>query len=135
MPIEQQQIDFLGKRIDQQYSELLQEVREDLAQNGGSEYVELLGGTGAESKEEAVRDLLWGLNSTLFGRHIREIRDIERARMRISEGDYGVCSDCGDEIAFERLSAHPLADRCLYCQSEHEHKHKHGKAHEIAIYV
>lgn len=121
MPLEQEQIDFLGQQIDRQYSELLEEVREELAENGGSEYIELLAQGGANTGEEAVRDLLWGLNATLFDRHIREIRNIEKARMRIGEGDYGMCEDCGEDIPYERLKAWPLALRCVYCQSEHEH--------------
>ena len=64
---------------------------------------------------------MWGLNSTLFDRHIREIRNIEKARMRISEGEYGFCEDCGEDIPFERLQARPTALRCVYCQVEHEH--------------
>ena len=121
MPLEHEEIDFLEKQIDRQYAELLEEVREELAQNGGSEYIELLDRGGADTEEEAVRDLLWGLNSTLFDRHIREIRNIEKARMRIRDGDYGICEDCGEDIPYERLKARPVALRCVYCQSEHEH--------------
>jgi RNA polymerase-binding protein DksA len=121
MPLEQEEIDFLGQQIDRQYAELLEEVREELAHNGGGEYIELLNHGGCDAGEEAVRDLLWGLNSTLFDRHIREIRDIEKARMRIREREYGICGDCGEDIPYERLKARPVALRCVYCQSEHEH--------------
>ena len=68
MPLEQSQMNVLEKSLDHQYVELLEEVREELAQSGDSEYVELLGRGGADTGEEAVRDLLWGLNSALFDR-------------------------------------------------------------------
>ena len=132
MALEDELIAFLGKKIDEQYADLLDEVRADLSQNGGSEYIELLEGGGANTGEEAVRDLLWGLNSTLFDRHIREIRSIERARMRIADGDYGVCEDCGEDISLERLELKPTAERCAYCQSEHEHKPAAHYAHHVA---
>ncbi len=122
MPLEQEQIDFLGQQIDRQYAELLEEVREELAQNGGSEYIELLGQGGANTGEEAVRDLLWGLNATLFDRHIREIRNIEKARMRIREGDYGMCEDCGEDILYERLQG-PAARPSLRVLPERARAH------------
>jgi DnaK suppressor protein len=125
MPLEQSQMNVLEKSLDHQYVELLEEVREELAQSGDSEFVELLGRGGADAGEEAVRDLLWGLNSALFDRHIRDIRSIEEARTRLREGVYGSCADCGDEIAFERLQARPTAIRCIRCQRQYEHTHTH----------
>ena len=120
MPLKQSQLKLLEKALDHQYVELLEEVREELKHTGDGEYVELLGRGGADAGEEAVRDLLWGLNATLFDRHIREIREIEEARTRMQEGEYGTCADCGDEIVFERLQARPTASRCIYCQRQHE---------------
>ena len=125
MPLEQSQMNVLEKSLDHQYVELLEEVREELAQSGDSEYVELLGRGGADTGEEAVRDLLWGLNSALFDRHIRDIRSIEEARTRLREGEYGWCADCGEEIAFERLQARPTAIRCIQCQRQYEHTFGH----------
>jgi RNA polymerase-binding protein DksA len=123
MPLDSSQIELLEKALDHQYVELLEEVREELKHTGDGEYVELLGRGGADTGEEAVRDLLWGLNATLFDRHIREIREIEDARTRIREGEYGICTDCGEEIVFERLEARPAANRCIYCQRQHERTH------------
>lgn len=125
MSLEQSQIQLLEESLDRQYVELLEEVREELVQDGNGKYVELLGRGGADAGEEAVRDLLWGLNSTLFDRHIRELHEIEDARIRIREGDYGYCADCGDEIALQRLQARPTAIRCIHCQRQHERTHSY----------
>src|SRR5215468_10164127 len=38
----------------------------------------------------------------------------------IEGGTYGVCIDCGEEIAPSRLEAYPTAGRCIACQSGHE---------------
>ena len=83
MPLEQTQISILEKALDHQYVVLLEQVRKELRRSGDGEFVELLGRGEAEAGAEAVRDLLWGLNSTLFDRHIREISDIEEARTRM----------------------------------------------------
>ena len=48
-----------------------------------------------------------------------ETRDVTlRASLRrIEEGTYGVCTECGVDIPFERLTAAPLAHRCIDCQA------------------
>lgn len=40
---------------------------------------------------------------------------IEMALRRIDEGEYGYCSDCGEEIAAKRLDVDPMAERCIQC--------------------
>ena len=41
----------------------------------------------------------------------------EHARDRLAHGGYGVCEDCSQQIAAERLQALPDATRCVSCQS------------------
>jgi RNA polymerase-binding transcription factor DksA len=53
-------------------------------------------------------------------RDLGELRDIEAARRRLDDGNYGICTDCGADIAFERLHAEPEAARCIDCQRRHE---------------
>lgn len=45
------------------------------------------------------------------------LHDIEQAEQRMAQGCYGICVDCGQEIARERLLAQPIAIRCAACQS------------------
>ena len=45
---------------------------------------------------------------------------INTALRRISEGTYGVCFECGDEIAEPRLRALPFAVRCKDCEESRE---------------
>lgn len=47
-------------------------------------------------------------------------RQSERTRLtaalaRISEGEYGYCEDCGDDIALGRLDLDPAAVKCIQC--------------------
>ena len=57
-------------------------------------------------------------------RELDELRDIQAARQRMEDGTYGVCTDCGETIAADRLSAHPTAKRCIACQRKREaHRH------------
>jgi len=48
------------------------------------------------------------------------IDQIDQALAKIDEGTYGVCEDCGEQIAFERLEAIPFATLCIECKKRHE---------------
>jgi RNA polymerase-binding protein DksA len=41
--------------------------------------------------------------------------EIDGALQRIEDGTYGTCTNCGKEIAVERLEAHPWASLCIDC--------------------
>ena len=52
-------------------------------------------------------------------RDVGELRDVEAARRRLDDGSYGICTDCGADIGFERLHAEPEAARCIECRRRH----------------
>ncbi len=45
---------------------------------------------------------------------------IDAALKRIDEGTYGICTNCGKQIARERLEALPWATLCIDCQRDRE---------------
>ena len=45
---------------------------------------------------------------------------IDDALMRIEDGTYGTCEDCGKKINRERLKIMPFAKLCVACQSDVE---------------
>lgn len=44
------------------------------------------------------------------------LRLVEGALGRISDGSFGVCASCGDDISVRRLEALPWTQYCLRCQ-------------------
>jgi RNA polymerase-binding protein DksA len=50
----------------------------------------------------------------------KDLRAISAALRRIEAGDYGLCLECGDPIADERLRATPVAEYCIDCANEIE---------------
>jgi DnaK suppressor protein len=50
------------------------------------------------------------------------LRLVEDALVRLDNGTYGLCVDCGAEIDAARLKAIPYAAMCLTCQSKREHR-------------
>jgi RNA polymerase-binding protein DksA len=121
----QTQLDTLKGLLDRRYDALLEEVRSELEASENQQYVELLGRVPGDSADESVADALADLSLGVIDRHIRELRDIEATRARLRQGQFGICIDCGDEIAFERLKAYPTAKRCVRCQGQHERTHAH----------
>jgi RNA polymerase-binding protein DksA len=121
----QDQIGALKGILDKRYDTLLEEVRDELERSENQQYVELLGRTPGDSADESVADALADLSLGVIDRHIRELRDIEATRARVREGRFGRCTDCGDDIGFERLRVYPTAKRCVRCQGQHERTHAH----------
>src|SRR5579864_4304473 len=50
------------------------------------------------------------------------LRLIDAALKRISDGSFGTCVGCGDEIQDQRLQALPWTQFCLRCQGQLEEK-------------
>jgi len=121
----QTQIAKLGRKLDQQYQSLLEEVRDALEKSENQQYVELIDRAPADSGDQATSDALADLDLAIIDRHVREIRDIDATRARIEDGSFGACIDCGGEIGIERLLAYATAKRCFACQRQHEKSYAH----------
>ena len=55
---------------------------------------------------------------------------IERALLRLENGQYGFCAACQLPINVDRLGSIPEAELCLSCQSQLERKHN-----ELQLYL
>jgi DnaK suppressor protein len=56
-----------------------------------------------------------------------KIRLLNDALRRISDGVYGVCEICGNQIPDTRLEVIPYARYCMDCKSKEEDKKRHRK--------
>ena len=48
------------------------------------------------------------------------LRQVKIAKLRIEDDLYGICAECDQAIAFNRLKAYPEAAMCIECKSETE---------------
>ena len=48
------------------------------------------------------------------------IKKIRRSLEDIEDEVYGICEECGQDIAIERLKARPVARRCIKCKTRQE---------------
>ena len=60
------------------------------------------------------------LDYTLGENSEHVLADIDGALKRIDDGTYGTCTNCGKQIASERLEARPWATLCIDCQRQRE---------------
>jgi DnaK suppressor protein len=60
------------------------------------------------------------IDYTLEAHDGRLLQAIEEALARIDAGTYGVCVNCGAQIAPERLEAMPWATLCIDCKRREE---------------
>lgn len=64
------------------------------------------------------------LDMALSDLEIAELGAVSRALVRLRGDGYGLCTDCGAEIPFDRLKVEPQAERCVPCETRHEHSRK-----------
>ena len=73
-----------------------------------------------DSLDLAVSQSNRDLSLRFANRERRMLNKIRHSLQRIQEGEYGVCSECGDEIGFRRLSFRPVATLCIDCKTQQE---------------
>jgi len=52
---------------------------------------------------------------------------IDEALVRIEDGTYGMCEECGEPISVERLLARPVTTMCRDCKSDQENSERRKK--------
>ena len=119
---EPKQIAELKYKLDDRYTELREEIREQLLRSDNEHFIDLAGQV-HDLHDESLADLLVDLELEMIDMHLAEVREVEDALARIRTGMFGECMDCGGEIESERLQALPTARRCWDCQSVFERDH------------
>lgn len=74
--------------------------------------------------DAAVLDLERSYTFRIRGRESVLIKKIHASLKDVESGDYGICDDCGQDIAIERLKARPVARRCIRCKTIQEKKER-----------
>jgi len=118
------QIDELTMQLNGRTRALGARVREELAASDMQHHRDLAGVV-TDTADEALASALVDFDTAIIDRQVAELRDIETARERMTKGTYGICIDCGDAVAYERLVAYPTAKRCVRCQQQRERGYAH----------
>jgi len=60
-------------------------------------------------------------------RESRLMRKINDALMRLEDGTFGMCQECGGEISMRRLKIRPIATLCITCKQKQETEENTGR--------
>ncbi|MCX7912442.1 MAG: TraR/DksA C4-type zinc finger protein [Dehalococcoidales bacterium] len=68
-------------------------------------------------EEEATETMELEKRLALENRIRQEMSGVEKALEKFEKGTYGLCENCGQPIALERLEALPQATLCVKCKA------------------
>lgn len=96
--------------LEDQKSEMEQQLaalKKDQERSGGA--------VSADFAEQATETENDEVVDALSGHDIEKLNLINAALIRIENGNFGTCANCGDSIEEKRLSAVPYAVNCMKC--------------------
>lgn len=56
--------------------------------------------------------------AALLSQARQHLAQIDAAMLRLAEGSYGICENCGQLIGAARLAARPVTTTCISCASQ-----------------
>jgi DnaK suppressor protein len=90
----------------------MRDVRAEAASGDGQGVLDT-----AETSEADIQD---DIEFALIQMKSETLHKIEEALVRLEDGTYGNCFECGDEVSERRLRALPFAVRCKNCEEARE---------------
>ena len=120
-----QQSTTMKARLRERAAQLRDEIRHTLERSSDETHVRIAEQV-RDTEDDSFSNLVVDLNLAEIDRDADELRRIDTALARISDGNYGLCETCGQEIPEARLQAEPTALRCVQCQELYEKTHAVG---------
>ncbi len=68
----------------------------------------------------ASSEYLQSFTFRLRGREKVFLEKIQKALLKIEDGSFGTCEECGEEISLKRLEARPETNLCIRCKEDQE---------------
>jgi DnaK suppressor protein len=115
--------DLLRKHLISKREEIVREAKNEIAKYIKGETNQLVE-TALDDGDWSVIDLSADINIRRLETHRERLLGIDEALMKLREGTYGTCEECGGEITPERLSVMPFAIFCRDCQEKREQLEK-----------
>lgn len=109
------QLEQAKEHLMQMRREVMQEVQNASATSRemGQDGVPDIGDMSANTYS---RDVLLNLSES----QRQKLRDIDAALDRLTQGQYGICVRCGEEIAARRMEVRPFSRYCIECKTDVE---------------
>lgn len=132
MNLGKKQLEILSHAVEARHAALSSAAQTHVRQLRDDEFTTLAGAVG-DAVDQATAEVIRDGDNAVLVRDAQELRELEAARSRLAGGEYGICIDCGLEIAHERLSVRPGAARCVFCQELFERTHFHPEGKYVAV--
>jgi len=123
VPLSAQRNEFLRKQLIRKREEIIREVKTEIAKYITGEANQLVE-TALDEGDWSVIDVSADINLKRLETHRQRLLGIDEALLKLREGTYGVCEECGNEISSERLKVMPFAVFCRDCQERREQLEK-----------
>jgi DnaK suppressor protein len=99
--------------------EMWNSLRDEIFRELGEEYNDQFD-IPQDMEDRAFMDLVEDIGLKIAEIRCQELTSMDEAMLRLDEGTYGTCTDCGAEIEEERLKVMPFAFCCVKCQKSRE---------------
>ncbi len=109
----------LKRILEERRREILSEVHEKMRDVRGEGPTANVQGV-LDSVESSEADIQEDIEFALIQMKAETLQKIDEALVRLEEGTYGYCFECGSEISERRLRALPFAVRCKDCEEARE---------------
>jgi DnaK suppressor protein len=118
----------MNKKLLDKFKKLLQKEKESVL-----EHIQNLKGSSDQNLDEvgpgddvdiASTEIAQTALQKLGNREQKHLAKIDYALEKIESGEYGVCEECGEEIAPARLEARPITLFCIDCKTLQEQKER-----------
>jgi len=106
-------------QLERHRAELVDEARRTIDDSLSQEKEQM-----AEIGDRATEEIDDTFQARLKGREAKLIAKMDETLARIARGEYGLCESCGEEIAYKRLLARPVATLCIDCKTAQERQEK-----------
>lgn len=109
----------LKKLLIHKREDIIKEAREEIKKFQSGEKKQLVEAVMDEG-DMSVVDLAEDISLRQLSAHRETLIKIDTALIKLREGTYGICEECGDEINEKRLNILPFAIYCVDCQEKRE---------------
>lgn len=85
-----------------------------------------------DEEEQSVADFVQDVDFALMEMKSATLAKIDEALVRLQQGSYGVCEECGEALPEARLLAIPFAILCRECQEDVEKHEREERQRQLA---
>lgn len=107
------QLSFIKESLLLQKSEILN--RNSEFKNDQSQFSKY-----SDEADQTAQELQNNVSIQLHERERKSLLLIEKTLSKFSDGTYGECESCGEQIGIKRLQARPMAPLCISCMEDLE---------------